>query len=101
MRRSGAYTDVGAIGYTFLSTIIIVGLFEGGDEVVTTLPDVDEHLMNHAVDHARLRPRRRTACTTRLITAALIRALTDRQRAEEDHVAESARRQTGDRRGEQ
>src|SRR5688572_31099283 len=28
MRRSGAYTDVGAIGYTFLSTIIIVGLFE-------------------------------------------------------------------------
>ena len=28
MQRSGAYTDVGAIGYTFLSTLIIVGLFE-------------------------------------------------------------------------
>jgi uncharacterized protein len=28
MRRTGAYTDVGAIGYTFLSIIIIVGLFE-------------------------------------------------------------------------
>jgi uncharacterized protein len=28
MQRSGAYTDVGAIGSTFLSTMIIVGLFE-------------------------------------------------------------------------
>jgi uncharacterized protein len=28
MRRTGAYTDVAAIGYTFLSIIIIVGLFE-------------------------------------------------------------------------
>ena len=28
MRRSGAYTDVGSVGFTFLSTIIIVGLFE-------------------------------------------------------------------------
>jgi membrane protease YdiL (CAAX protease family) len=28
MQRSGAYTDVDAIGFTFLSTMIIVGLFE-------------------------------------------------------------------------
>jgi membrane protease YdiL (CAAX protease family) len=28
MSRSGAYTDVGAVGYTLLSTMIIVGLFE-------------------------------------------------------------------------
>ena len=28
MRRSGAYTDVAAVGYTFLSMMIIVGLFE-------------------------------------------------------------------------
>jgi membrane protease YdiL (CAAX protease family) len=28
MQRSGAYTDLGAVGFTFLSTMIIVGLFE-------------------------------------------------------------------------
>jgi uncharacterized protein len=28
MLRSGAYTDLSAVGYTFLSTLIIVGLFE-------------------------------------------------------------------------
>jgi membrane protease YdiL (CAAX protease family) len=28
MQRSGAYANLGAVGYTFLSTIIIVGLFE-------------------------------------------------------------------------
>jgi uncharacterized protein len=28
MLRSGAYTDLGAVGFTFLSTTIIVGLFE-------------------------------------------------------------------------
>jgi len=28
MQRSGAYTNLGAVGYTFLSTIIVVGLFE-------------------------------------------------------------------------
>ena len=28
MRRSGAYTDLGAVGFTFLSVMIIVGLFE-------------------------------------------------------------------------
>ena len=28
MLRSGAYTDLGAVGFTFLSTMIIVGLFE-------------------------------------------------------------------------
>jgi uncharacterized protein len=28
MVRSGAYTDLGAVGLTFLSTLIIVGLFE-------------------------------------------------------------------------
>ena len=28
MRRSGAYTDLGAVSFTLLSTIIIVGLFE-------------------------------------------------------------------------
>ena len=28
MQRSGAYTDLSAVGFTFLSTLIIVGLFE-------------------------------------------------------------------------
>jgi uncharacterized protein len=28
MQRSGAYTDIGAVGFTFLSMMIIVGLFE-------------------------------------------------------------------------
>ena len=28
MQRSGAYTDLGAVGFTFVSTMIIVGLFE-------------------------------------------------------------------------
>jgi membrane protease YdiL (CAAX protease family) len=28
MRRSGAYTDLGAVGFTLLSTMVIVGLFE-------------------------------------------------------------------------
>ena len=28
MLRSGAYADLSAVGYTFLSTLIIIGLFE-------------------------------------------------------------------------